>query len=156
MPGNGRSRAHEGKPSSHENASTGLGVNADLGLQKRKAASSEPAAFGGEIDPTRSDCATDFLSVEDFEREVRREWEAWVHYGTVKLPKDMDEATLHIVAKRQLEDFLERPPPWRRATSSPPCMHGSPGQSGRAVVRRAGDTWSCPHTSSAARPRRRR
>jgi hypothetical protein len=64
--------------------------------------------FGDEIDPTRSDCATDFLSFKDFEREVRREWSAWVHYGTIKLPKDMDEATRHMVAERQLEDFLEQ------------------------------------------------
>lgn len=64
--------------------------------------------FGDEIDPTRSDCATDFLSFKDFEREVRREWGAWVHYGTIKLPKDMDEATRHMVAERQLEDFLEQ------------------------------------------------
>jgi len=64
--------------------------------------------FGDEIDPTRSDCATDFLNFKDFEREVRREWNVWVHYGTVKLPKDMDEATRHMVAERQLEDFLEQ------------------------------------------------
>jgi hypothetical protein len=64
--------------------------------------------FGDEIDPVRSDRATDFLSFRDFEREVRREWGAWVHYGTVKLPKDMDDATRHVVAERQLEDFLEQ------------------------------------------------
>lgn len=64
--------------------------------------------FGDEIDPTRSDCATDFLSFKDFERDVRREWNAWVHYGTVKLPKDMGDAMRHVVAERQLEDFLDQ------------------------------------------------
>lgn len=64
--------------------------------------------FGDEIDPTRSDCATDFLSFKDFERDVRREWNAWVHYGTIKLPKDMGDAMRHVVAERQLEDFLEQ------------------------------------------------
>jgi hypothetical protein len=64
--------------------------------------------FGDEIDPVRSDCATDYLSFKDFEREVRREWSAWVHYGTVKLPKDMGDAMRHVVAERQLEDFLDQ------------------------------------------------
>lgn len=64
--------------------------------------------FGDEIDPARSDRATDYLSFKDFEREVRREWNSWVHFGTVKLPKDMDDATRHVVAERQLEDFLEQ------------------------------------------------
>ncbi len=64
--------------------------------------------FGDEIDPARSDRATDYLNFKDFEREVRREWGAWVHYGTVKLPKDMDEAMRHVVAERQMEDFLDQ------------------------------------------------
>jgi len=64
--------------------------------------------FGDEIDPVRSDCATDYLSFKDFERAVRREWSSWVHYGTGKLPKDMDDAMRHVVAERQLEDFLDQ------------------------------------------------
>lgn len=59
-----------------------------------------------KIDPVRSDCAMDFLDFGAFEREVRREWNAWVNYGTVKLPKDMSEGMRYAVAEKQLEDML--------------------------------------------------
>ncbi|WP_140626579.1 XopZ family type III secretion system effector [Methylibium rhizosphaerae] len=61
-----------------------------------------------KIDPVRSDCAMDFLDFAAFEREVRRDWNTWVNYGTGKLPADMSEGMRYAVAERQLEDLLEQ------------------------------------------------
>jgi hypothetical protein len=61
-----------------------------------------------KIDPVRSDCAMDFLDFAAFEREVRRDWNTWVNYGTAKLPADMSAGMRHAVAERQLEDLLEQ------------------------------------------------
>lgn len=61
-----------------------------------------------KIDPVRSDCAMDFLDFAAFEREVRRDWNTWVNYGTGKLPADMSAGMRHAVAERQLEDLLEQ------------------------------------------------
>jgi hypothetical protein len=61
-----------------------------------------------KIDPVRSDCAMDFLDFAAFEREVRRDWNTWVNYGTVKVPSDMGEGMRYAVAERQLEDLLEQ------------------------------------------------
>lgn len=62
--------------------------------------------FGDEIDPTRSDRATDYLGFDAFEREVRSEWADWVQYGYGKLPADIEPAARFAVAERQLEDFI--------------------------------------------------
>lgn len=64
--------------------------------------------FDGEIDPVRTDRAIDFQSFKDFEREVRNNWDAWVHYGTPKLASQIDENMRYLVAERQLENFLEQ------------------------------------------------
>lgn len=61
-----------------------------------------------KIDPVRSDCAMDFLDFAAFEREVRRDWNTWVNYGTARLPADMSEGMRYAVAERQLEDLLEQ------------------------------------------------
>lgn len=64
--------------------------------------------FDGEIDPVRTDRAIDFQSFKDFEREVRSDWDAWVHYGTPKLASQIDEKMRYVVAEKQLENFLEQ------------------------------------------------
>lgn len=61
-----------------------------------------------KIDPVRSDCAMDFLDFAAFEREVRRDWNTWVNYGTVKVPPELGEGMRYAVAERQLEDLLEQ------------------------------------------------
>jgi hypothetical protein len=61
-----------------------------------------------KIDPVRSDCAMDFQNFEAFECEVRREWNAWVDYGTAKLPADMSDGMRYAVSERQLENMLEQ------------------------------------------------
>jgi len=61
-----------------------------------------------KIDTVRSDCAMDFQNFKAFEREVRREWNAWVHYGTAKLPADMSEGMRYAVSERQLENLLDQ------------------------------------------------
>lgn len=64
--------------------------------------------FDGEIDPARTDRAIDFQSFKEFEREVRNDWDAWVHYGTPKLASRIDESMHYVVAEKQLEYFLEQ------------------------------------------------
>lgn len=61
-----------------------------------------------KIDPVRSDCAMDFQNFKAFEAEVRREWNAWVHYGTAKLPADMSEGMRFAISERQLENLLDQ------------------------------------------------
>ncbi|HET9642895.1 MAG TPA: hypothetical protein VFP68_05975, partial [Burkholderiaceae bacterium] len=62
--------------------------------------------FDNEIDPVRSDRAIDFQNFKAFERELRREWSTWVHYGTSKLPDDLDEPMRYAVAEQQLENLI--------------------------------------------------
>lgn len=64
--------------------------------------------FGDEIDPVRSDRAIDFQSFKDFEQEVRKDWNAWVNYGTPKLPAEIDQTMRYAVAEKQLENFLDQ------------------------------------------------
>ncbi len=61
-----------------------------------------------KIDTVRSDCAMDFQDFAAFEREVRREWNTWVHYGTAKVPEALGEGMRYAVAERQLEHLLEQ------------------------------------------------
>ncbi|MCS4508989.1 hypothetical protein NBM50_01715 [Xylophilus ampelinus] len=61
-----------------------------------------------KIDTVRSDCAMDFQDFAAFEREVRREWNAWVHYGTAKVPDTLDEGMRYAIAERQLEHLLDQ------------------------------------------------
>ena len=64
--------------------------------------------FGDEIDPVRTDRASDFQSFSDFEREVRKDWNAWVNYGTPKLPAEIEQTMRYAVAEKQLENFLDQ------------------------------------------------
>ncbi|ADX46784.1 putative secreted protein [Paracidovorax avenae ATCC 19860] len=64
--------------------------------------------FGDEIDPTRSDRATDYSRFEEFERHVRAQWDGWAHYGTGKLGSDVEEPLHHLVADIQLSHFMEQ------------------------------------------------
>ncbi|SDP22692.1 hypothetical protein SAMN04489708_10976 [Paracidovorax cattleyae] len=64
--------------------------------------------FGDEIDPTRSDRATDYSRFEEFERHVRAEWDGWAHYGTGKLGSDVEEPLHHLLADIQLSHFMEQ------------------------------------------------
>ena len=64
--------------------------------------------FDGELDPIRTDRAVDCQSFKDFERDVRDNWDAWVHYAIPKLASQIDEDMHYLVAERQLEYFLEQ------------------------------------------------
>ncbi|SFD57377.1 XopZ family type III secretion system effector [Paracidovorax konjaci] len=64
--------------------------------------------FGDEIDPVRSDRATDYSKFSDFERHVRAEWDGWAQYGTGKLGPEVDPALRHLLADIQLSHFMEQ------------------------------------------------
>ncbi|WP_375575518.1 XopZ family type III secretion system effector [Paracidovorax oryzae] len=64
--------------------------------------------FGDEIDPVRSDRATDYSRFAEFERHVRAEWDGWAHYGTGKLGSDVEEPLHHLLADIQLSHFMEQ------------------------------------------------
>ncbi|MFC7520522.1 hypothetical protein ACFQS6_10830 [Xanthomonas populi] len=64
--------------------------------------------FGGEIDPVRSDRATDFAQFAPFERLVRSRWERWADYGLVKLGNDVDQTLQPVLAELQLEHFMQQ------------------------------------------------
>ncbi|WP_324250439.1 XopZ family type III secretion system effector [Xanthomonas vesicatoria] len=64
--------------------------------------------FGGEIDPVRSDRATDFSQFAAFERLVRSQWERWADYGLVKLGNDVDRTLQPVLAELQLEHFMQQ------------------------------------------------
>jgi len=64
--------------------------------------------FGDEIDPGRSDRATDYSRFEDFERHVRAEWDLWAQYGTAKLGDDVEAPLHHLLADIQLSHFMEQ------------------------------------------------
>ncbi|CAD0353995.1 XopZ family type III secretion system effector [Xanthomonas hortorum] len=64
--------------------------------------------FGGEIDPVRSDRATDFTQFAAFERLVRTQWERWADYGLVKLGNDVDQTLQPVLAELQLEHFMQQ------------------------------------------------
>lgn len=64
--------------------------------------------FGGEIDPVRSDRATDFAQFAAFERLVRTQWERWADYGLVKLGNDVDQTLQPVLAELQLEHFMQQ------------------------------------------------
>jgi hypothetical protein len=64
--------------------------------------------FGDEIDPGRSDRATDYTRFEDFERHVRAEWDLWAQYGTAKLGDDVEASLHHLLADIQLAHFMEQ------------------------------------------------
>ncbi|WCM94970.1 hypothetical protein M5C99_09775 [Acidovorax sp. NCPPB 2350] len=63
--------------------------------------------FNNEIDPVRSDRATDYSKFDDFEHHVRAEWNSWAQYGTGKL-KDVDATVHHLLADIQLSHFMEQ------------------------------------------------
>ncbi|MEG8103905.1 hypothetical protein G3N75_23175, partial [Xanthomonas hortorum pv. gardneri] len=112
------------------------GVQLALAQQRREGASATPAAsttvsaieagyvaevsadvatafctlfqFGGEIDPVRSDRATDFTQFAAFERLVRTQWERWADYGLVKLGNDVDQTLQPVLAELQLEHFMQQ------------------------------------------------
>ncbi|PPT93395.1 type III effector [Xanthomonas theicola] len=64
--------------------------------------------FNNEIDPVRTDRGFEFQNVAQFERDVRRNWALWTHYGIARLRGKVDEQRLYLVAERQLEDFIDR------------------------------------------------
>ncbi|WP_415266034.1 XopZ family type III secretion system effector [Acidovorax sacchari] len=64
--------------------------------------------FGDEIDPVRSDRATDYSRFAEFERHVRAEWDGWAHYGTGKLGSDVEGPLHHLLADIQLSHFMEQ------------------------------------------------
>ncbi|CAM3902667.1 XopZ family type III secretion system effector [Paracidovorax anthurii] len=64
--------------------------------------------FGDEIDPVRSDRATDYSKFGDFERHVRAEWDGWAQYGTGKLGDGVDETLHHLLADIQLSHFMKQ------------------------------------------------
>ncbi|TWR32161.1 type III effector, partial [Xanthomonas vasicola] len=64
--------------------------------------------FNNEIDPVRTDRGFEFFDVASFEREVKRNWQLWTHYGISKLQGKVDDQRLYMVAERQLQDFVDR------------------------------------------------
>lgn len=64
--------------------------------------------FGDEIDPVRSDRATDYSKFSEFKRHVHSEWDGWAQYGTGKLGTDVDPALRHLLADIQLSHFMEQ------------------------------------------------
>ncbi|WP_428942528.1 XopZ family type III secretion system effector [Xanthomonas oryzae] len=64
--------------------------------------------FNNEIDPVRTDRGFEFFNFASFEREVKRNWQLWTHYGISKLQGKVDDQRLYMVAERQLQDFIDR------------------------------------------------
>ncbi|MBO9877755.1 XopZ family type III secretion system effector [Xanthomonas sp. D-99] len=64
--------------------------------------------FNNEIDPVRTDRGFEFFNFAAFEREVKRNWQLWTHYGISKLQGKVDDRRLYMVAERQLQDFIDR------------------------------------------------
>ncbi|SMQ96008.1 Hypothetical Protein NBC2815_02681 [Xanthomonas fragariae] len=64
--------------------------------------------FGGEIDPVRSDRATDFAQFAPFDRLVRAQWERWVDFGLIRMGKDVDQTLQPVLAELQLEHFMQQ------------------------------------------------
>ncbi len=64
--------------------------------------------FNNEIDPARTDCGFEFQTFDAFERNVRQNWDLWVHYGISKLKGEIDEKLEYMIAERMLEDFMEQ------------------------------------------------
>ena len=64
--------------------------------------------FGDEIDPGRSDRATDYSRFEEFERHVRADWDGWAQYGTAKFGDDVEAPLHHLLADIQLSHFMEQ------------------------------------------------
>ncbi|XUP35362.1 XopZ family type III secretion system effector (plasmid) [Xanthomonas axonopodis pv. vasculorum] len=64
--------------------------------------------FNNEIDPVRTDRGFEFFNFASFEREVKRNWQLWTHYGISKLQGKVDDQRLYMVAERQLQDFVDR------------------------------------------------
>ncbi len=64
--------------------------------------------FGDEIDPGRSDRATDYSRFGDFERHVRADWDGWARYGTAKFGDDVEAPLHHLLADIQLSHFMEQ------------------------------------------------
>ncbi|MEB1392600.1 XopZ family type III secretion system effector [Xanthomonas campestris pv. campestris] len=64
--------------------------------------------FNNEIDPVRTDRGFEFFDFASFEREVKRNWQLWTHYGISKLQGKVDDQRVYMVAERQLQDFVDR------------------------------------------------
>ncbi|KKY03563.1 type III effector, partial [Xanthomonas citri pv. fuscans] len=64
--------------------------------------------FNNEIDPVRTDRGFEFFNFAAFEREVKRNWQLWTHYGISMLQGKVDDRRLYMVAERQLQDFIDR------------------------------------------------
>lgn len=64
--------------------------------------------FDDEIDPTRSDRATDVSQFDVFQQLVRDEWDSWSAYGVGKLGTAVDDDLKHAASELQLEHFMEQ------------------------------------------------
>jgi len=64
--------------------------------------------FDDEIDPTRSDRATDVSEFDVFQQIVRDEWDSWSSYGVGKLGTAVDDDLKHAASELQLEHFMEQ------------------------------------------------
>ncbi|GKT24752.1 XopZ family type III secretion system effector [Acidovorax sp. SUPP3334] len=64
--------------------------------------------FDDEIDPTRSDRATDVSEFDVFQQLVRDEWDSWSSYGVGKLGTAVDDDLKHAASQLQLEHFMEQ------------------------------------------------
>lgn len=64
--------------------------------------------FGDEIDPGRSDRATDYSRFDEFERHVRADWDGWAQYGTAKFGDGVEAPLHHLLADIQLSHFMEQ------------------------------------------------
>ncbi|PVY67056.1 hypothetical protein C8E08_4485 [Paracidovorax citrulli] len=95
-----------------QRASAGLGtLDAGYGVEVANHATTNFCTlflFGDEIDPVRSDRATDYSRFAEFERHVHAEWDGWAHYGTGKLGSDVEEPLHHLLADIQLSHFMEQ------------------------------------------------
>ncbi|GKS83555.1 hypothetical protein AVMA1855_05405 [Acidovorax sp. SUPP1855] len=64
--------------------------------------------FDDEIDPMRSDRATDVSEFDVFQQLVRDEWDSWSAYGVGKLGAAVDDDLKHVASELQLEHFMEQ------------------------------------------------
>lgn len=64
--------------------------------------------FDDEIDPMRSDRATDVSEFDVFQQLVRDEWDSWSAYGVGKLGAAVEDDLKHAASELQLEHFMEQ------------------------------------------------